>query len=209
MTLRSPWPKPPSAAVRTRLLPILDPAIALGIVVFMPSKAMRCPKCNQPLQGLDYEGVHIENCPGCGGDWLDAGELQAIVRARDVRFDPQQCLEMARAAKIKGVKLVSLDRHLDCPACGGTTRPVNYGGDTGLIIDKCGQCGGVWVDKGELENIQELVEGFEEELPEDLQKYGAKMRAVQTVEYQDLDVHISRFHFVNAMINGVLDLIGD
>jgi len=43
---------------------------------------MQCPKCHQPLQGVDYEGVHLETCPRCGGHWLDADELGSIVKAR-------------------------------------------------------------------------------------------------------------------------------
>lgn len=175
----------------------------------MSTTTLQCPKCHQPLTGLDYEGVHIDTCPSCGGDWLDAGELGAIVKARTVRFDQQQCLEMARAEKITGVKLSTLDRHFTCPSCGGTTHPVNYGDDTGLIIDKCAQCGGVWIDKGELEKIQELVEGFEDELPEDLARYGSKMREVRAMEYQNLNVHISHFHFINSIINAELDLFGE
>jgi|GEM_PF-4001345 len=41
---------------------------------------MQCPMCHQALRGLDYQGVHIETCPACGGDWLDAGELGNMSR---------------------------------------------------------------------------------------------------------------------------------
>lgn len=103
----------------------------------MSGKTMQCPKCHQPLRGIDYEGVHIETCPACGGDWLDSGELGAIVEARQRRFNEQECLAIAQAQKITGVKLDTLNRHLTCPRCGGTTHPINYGDDTGIIIDKC------------------------------------------------------------------------
>src|SRR5947209_2628414 len=120
---------------------------------------MECPKCHQALQGVDYEGVHIDTCPACGGDWLDAGELASIVEARNRRFNEQECLAIAQAAKITGVKLSALNRHLTCPKCGGTTHPVNYGDDTGILIDKCAQCNGIWLERGELDKIEELVEG--------------------------------------------------
>lgn len=170
---------------------------------------MQCPKCDKPLQGIDYQGVHIETCPTCGGDWLDAGELGSIVEARKMRFDEKECLAIAQAAKITGVKLNTLDRHLTCPKCGGTTNPVNYGDDTGMIIDKCPRCGGVWLDRGELEKIQELVEGWRDELPEDLAQYGPKLRQVDADEDRNLNVHISHFRLINAMINGVFDLFGE
>jgi hypothetical protein len=169
----------------------------------------QCPKCNKPLRPVEYECVRIHTCDACGGDWLDAGELNAIVHARKMRFNEQECLAMAQAAKITGVKLTNLNRHLTCPACGGTTHPVNYGDDSGLIIDKCPQCGGAWLDKGEIEKIEELVEGWREELPDDMAYFGAKMAAVQTEVDQDLTVHISHIHMIDWMINGILNFIGD
>lgn len=167
---------------------------------------MQCPKCHQQLTGIDYQGVHLETCPKCGGDWLDAGELGSIIEARKMRFDEKECLAIAQAAKIKGVKLASLNRHLTCPKCGGTTHPVNYGDDTGLIIDECAGCGGMWLERGELEKIQELVEGWREELPADLIQYGPKLRQVALEEDQKLQVHPSHIAFINSIINGILDV---
>jgi Zn-finger nucleic acid-binding protein len=170
---------------------------------------MECPKCHQALQGVDYEGVHIETCPACGGDGLDAGELAGIVEARNRRFNEQECLAIAQAAKITGVKLSTLDRHLTCPKCGGTTHPVNYGDDTGLIIDKCAQCNGIWLERGELEKIEELAEGWRDELPDDLAKYGPKLRQVAADVNRDMQVHISHVPLINSLINGILDFAGD
>jgi hypothetical protein len=170
---------------------------------------MQCPNCHQPLKDIEYEGVHIQTCPACGGDWLDAGELANIVRARKMRFDENECLAMAQAAKISHIKLDTLDRHLVCPKCGGTTHPVNYGDDSGLIIDKCAQCGGVWLEKDELDKIQELVEGWKDELPDDLAKYGPKMHQVEADVDRDLYVHISHFRLINALINGIMDVFGE
>ncbi len=170
---------------------------------------MQCPKCQQAMQGVDYDGVHIETCPACGGDWLDAGELSSIVRARHSRFSQDECLAVAKAATITGVKLTGLDRHLTCPKCGGTTHPINYGDDSGLILDKCGNCGGVWLEKGELEKIEELVEGWKDELPEDLAQYGPKLRQAVAVENAFEQVHTTHHRLINAMINGILDVLGE
>jgi Zn-finger nucleic acid-binding protein len=170
---------------------------------------MQCPKCNQPLQGIDYEGVHIETCPACGGDWLDAGELQNILDARDKRFDQNECRAIAQATKISHLKLDTLNRHLTCPNCGAVTHPINYGDDSGIIIDKCASCGGVWLEKGEIEKIQELVEGWDDELPQDLAQYSPKLHQIAVNEDQNLRVHISHFHLIDSMINGCLDLLGE
>jgi Zn-finger nucleic acid-binding protein len=40
---------------------------------------MTCPKCNGNLRTKEREGVEIDICEGCGGIWLDKGELEKIV----------------------------------------------------------------------------------------------------------------------------------
>ena len=118
---------------------------------------MQCPKCQQPLTGIDYQGVHIETCPDCGGDWLDAGQLGNIVRARAGQALPKRNASPShRRPRSPAPSSPRSDRHPDLPQCGGTTHPVNYGDDTGLIIDECAGCNGVWLDKGELDKIEEL-----------------------------------------------------
>jgi ribosomal protein L37AE/L43A len=46
--------------------------------------ALQCPRCNERLQAVMFEGVEIDACDKCGGVWLDANELQAITQ-RDER----------------------------------------------------------------------------------------------------------------------------
>lgn len=39
---------------------------------------MKCPKCGMDLEEMTYSGVVIDKCFGCGGFWLDEGELDGI-----------------------------------------------------------------------------------------------------------------------------------
>ena len=43
---------------------------------------------------------------------------------------------------------------MDCPVCGGPLREI---GKFGVSVDICPGCMGVWLDRGELEKIMELV----------------------------------------------------
>ena len=85
------------------------------------------------------------------------------------------------------------------------THAVNYGGDSGIIIDRCTGCRGFWLDKGELEKIQMLVEGWDDALPDDLAKHGAKLRDVAAKMDANDDVRPGRFGFINSIVNGILD----
>lgn len=168
---------------------------------------MKCPKCDRRLDTIEYEGIQIETCGNCQGEWLDDGELKHVVQAREVRFDEQERRAIAAATGITGIKVDSVDRDLVCPKCGGLTDAINYGGDTGIIIDRCTLCHGIWLDGGELEHIQMLVEGWEDGLGDDLAKHGAHMRQVAADVDERDDVRVSRFGFINVIINGVLDVI--
>jgi uncharacterized protein len=39
---------------------------------------MRCPKCGMELVEIGYQNILIDECTGCEGIWLDAGELESI-----------------------------------------------------------------------------------------------------------------------------------
>ena len=168
---------------------------------------MRCPNCDSGLRTITYEGIQIETCSGCGGEWLDESELGHVNRAREVRFDKEERRAVAEATRIKGVKLDDVDRDLTCPKCGGQTDAVNYGGDTGIIIDRCTSCGGIWLGATELEKIQMVVEGWQDGLKDDLAKHAPRLRRIaEEVDRAD-DFTLSRFGFVNAIINGILDIM--
>ena len=48
---------------------------------------------------------------------------------------------------------------LVCPVCQGTMKEINK---SGVLVDTCTQCRGVWLDRGELEKLASAVGGTEE-----------------------------------------------
>ncbi|WP_199430952.1 TFIIB-type zinc ribbon-containing protein [Qaidamihabitans albus] len=47
---------------------------------------MICPKCQNLLKTVDKSGIHIEQCEGCRGIFLDRGELEQIVNAENAYY---------------------------------------------------------------------------------------------------------------------------
>ncbi len=47
------------------------------------SHHLKCPKCGANLQSETFHGVQIERCPEDGGIWLDAGEIDLLMRKED------------------------------------------------------------------------------------------------------------------------------
>ena len=41
---------------------------------------MRCPKCGMELVEIEYRAIMVDKCSGCEGIWLDAGELESVVK---------------------------------------------------------------------------------------------------------------------------------
>jgi len=39
----------------------------------------QCPKCPGQLESYEFMQFTLEHCPGCGGVWLDKGELESIL----------------------------------------------------------------------------------------------------------------------------------
>ena len=39
---------------------------------------MKCPKCGESLKARSFQKIEIDQCTGCGGIWLDAGELELV-----------------------------------------------------------------------------------------------------------------------------------
>jgi Zn-finger nucleic acid-binding protein len=170
---------------------------------------MNCPNCKRPLKLTSYEGIGIETCEACGGAWLDAPELGKIVALRQVKFSENERQSIAKAAAIRGVVLSSVDRNLVCPKCGGTTDPVNFGGDTGIIIDRCTKCQGMWLDKGELEKIELLVEGWNDMLPADADAYRAKMQLIASDVDRKLQVQLPTSTLLGGLYNSIINPVLD
>ena len=41
---------------------------------------MKCPKCGGDLNEVPMDGVKVDKCSGCGGVFLDSGELEILTR---------------------------------------------------------------------------------------------------------------------------------
>jgi len=42
------------------------------------ASGLTCPRCQAKMVEETHEGVLIDRCEGCGGVWLDPGELQVL-----------------------------------------------------------------------------------------------------------------------------------
>jgi Zn-finger nucleic acid-binding protein len=150
--------------------------------------------------------VSIETCPGCEGEWLDGGELGKIVHTVEEAFSPEE----VEALDAVNESVFTLDdspaNQLMCPTCTGVElNRFNYACSSGIALDKCPGCEGIWLDKDEIENVQILVEEWDKKLEEDLETYGPILEKTREQSQAQMDeaVSVSHFGFVNAILRNI------
>ncbi len=110
----------------------------MGLTAYLERK---CPRCRNVILGKKLvEGcdVEIDHCPECDGMWFDGGELESLLGdlAADFR-------EMPLGPPMYTVL---------CPVCREPMINGNYPG-TYVKIDYCRDCGGLWLDRDEFQEI--------------------------------------------------------
>jgi Zn-finger nucleic acid-binding protein len=115
-----------------------------------------CPRCTKPLQTIDLklEGkFFIERCTHCLGLFFDPGELEALLdkSVSNVYVIDRQQLENINKVKRHDDYPVT---YIKCPVCQKLMNRINFGAQSGVIIDNCREHG-IWLDGGELRQLME------------------------------------------------------
>ena len=113
---------------------------------------MRCPRCHTILQKGNIEekdiSLDVETCSTCEGSWFDAGKLEQL-----------EGLIKPVLVEIKSLPSEEVQSQpLYCPVCeDGDILMVksHHFRDHSVTMDRCPKCNGIWLDKGELEAIQQ------------------------------------------------------
>lgn len=110
-----------------------------------------CPKCEIELTEEMQSGTTIDICPQCAGIWFDNDELNNIREQ-----DPVSLIQIDQQFRPK-VEPATSGGARNCPACRLPMRRYNYLYTSPIELDECEQCGGVWVDDGELEKMVQVL----------------------------------------------------
>lgn len=108
-----------------------------------------CPHDKTPMQHYTAGEALLDVCEKCGGQFFDTGEMFA---AFGIKADPSYWDRPETGGTVK-------DGKRDCPSCEThmLIQDVAYGGDR-VEIDRCGHCGGVWLDRNEIDKIMKISE---------------------------------------------------
>ena len=111
---------------------------------------MKCPACFNELKPLQVGQVTVDVCQGgCGGIWFDNFELQRVDEQGEGPAHALLGVQRDRQTRVDPA------RKRDCPRCEGIKlRRHFYSARRRVEVDECPGCGGIWLDAGELEQIQ-------------------------------------------------------
>ena len=114
---------------------------------------MQCPACNGTLRAVKAKNFVIDVCLVCRGVWFDSDEFAPFARQLSEREDlkpppptPFESRSVVHANKV-------YEEQRGCPKCATDLRKFNYAYDSNIILDKCPNCGGIWTDYGEIQNV--------------------------------------------------------
>ena len=108
---------------------------------------MICPACENQMAVLELDQIEIDHCLHCGGIWLDAGELELLLETDEDRERLKNMLIEDDSVK---------EKKYACPICNKKMNKVFVGEEKKILIDQCKKNHGLWLDKGELEDVIEL-----------------------------------------------------
>lgn len=100
---------------------------------------MKCPRDDSTLQTITRSGQELDLCPSCSGLWCEANELARLVGTPD-DLPPTEDL------KVDGLRAT-------CPACDVSMTRRYYSQARFVMVDRCPDCRGIWLDDSELCDI--------------------------------------------------------
>ena len=119
---------------------------------------MKCPFHHANLKTINYHGVDVDICPSCQGIWFDKGELKEYL---DNFLTEKKDIPVSDFQVGNAVNKISLppQTSLDCPRCGKSLVSFNYAYNSNILLEKCLNCNGIWVDGGKLTKLANYMKG--------------------------------------------------
>lgn len=119
---------------------------------------MMCPVCRKMMALVQAGDFTVDVCDqGCGGMWFDQLELQRVDEAHEPL--PAALTEADTEAPTMNLN----EARRNCPKCGDVVMMrFFYSPRRRIQVDHCPNCGGYFLDKGELRDIRELFQSRDE-----------------------------------------------
>ena len=116
---------------------------------------LHCPSCHKTLTLMLDEGAPIHGCGQCKGVWVELVDEKTLLRIKPAVFSVD---ELRRLRKLyQPIMKDDPVRLRACPECGELMYRRNWGGHSGVVVDRC-ERHGTWYDEGEIEKVREYIQ---------------------------------------------------
>jgi len=144
-----------------------------------------CPKCGTGMYPLEIENVQVDLCPKCRGMWFDAGELS---RAMGLMFsDRPWAQSLATATRTSH----------PCPACSAPLYERQLEKGSGIMVDQCLKCKGLYLDRDEFARARQYLQRMG--VPVRRHKSEARAALAQSREIAKDSPALALFQFLTAL----------
>jgi Zn-finger nucleic acid-binding protein len=103
------------------------------------------------MQNRSIKSVNVDECSSCNGVWFDEDELR---KAKDKTDSDLNWMDFELWKH--GDRFRVSAKPVKCPKCSIDMAAIVYG-ETGVEIDHCVKCKGIWLDGGEFKKIIEAL----------------------------------------------------
>jgi len=140
---------------------------------------MQCPACGNALSELPAGGVKVDACVGgCGGIWFGQLELRRFDETHEDAGEALLDIEYDESVH------VNTDERRKCPACTDMVlMRLFYSPKRQVQVDHCPNCGGHWLDVGELRMIRQAFASADERRAQAeeifAERFGAEIEAMK------------------------------
>ena len=80
--------------------------------------------------------------------------MRLVERAKEDIYFAERDREVVEQLRNQLRKVEAVETPRSCPKCSGKLEPYTF---EGVALDRCHECGGIWLDKGELEGVLNKV----------------------------------------------------
>jgi len=108
---------------------------------------MHCPNCKHELKKFIYKNIELNQCINCGGIWFDGDKLRNV---KDKEGELLRWVDVDLFSDSK--KFVGSYSTMICPNDQESLYEISYD-NADIKVDVCKKCQGIWLDKGEYEDI--------------------------------------------------------
>jgi Zn-finger nucleic acid-binding protein len=106
--------------------------------------ALKCPECGRAFSIVNVDGMEIDCCRYCRGMWFQPGELSYF---------------SGQSKEIPSDNLAHRESRRDCPVCSTHMTEFVFQNPHTLLVDRCPNGHGVYLEDRELERVFEITAG--------------------------------------------------